>query len=106
MPIFLTVLLSAIAQLYTAFKASGLFRYAIFATAVTLAVGAFGVVRVGIDLLLTGIIPSVPSIVPITLSWVVPSNFDELIAAKIAAEVIFAIYRWQHNIILQAASLP
>lgn len=103
MPIFVTGLITALGYLYTFFKESGIKRYALIAAAGVAVVALFAVVKGVMVGVVAGLALATPDVVAIGLSWVCPYNFNNCIAARVGAELAFAIYRWQHNIILQGA---
>jgi len=66
---------------------------------------AFGVLVVVLNAILAGIVGVLPSFLTIPLSWILPTNINTLIAARIAAAVAIFGWRWQMNVML-AASHP
>lgn len=103
MPLLITGLVNAIAWIYTFFQKSGIKRYALIAAAVTVVIAAFGVVKAAIVSLIAGAAVVAPDMLVTAMSWVAPYNVDDCIAIRVGAELAFMIYRWQHNIVLQAA---
>lgn len=103
MPLLITFFVQAMAWLYAFFQKSGIKRYALIAAAVTAVLAAFAVAKGVVVGLVASISVVMPSILITALSWVVPFNLDDCIAARIAAELAFTVYRWQHNIVLQSA---
>lgn len=103
MPLLVTAILNALGAIYTFFRKTKLANYAIFGTAVVVILAGFAVVKGAIVALVAGVAVSTPPILGVLASWFVPYNLDDCIAARIAAELAFAVYRWQYNIVLAAA---
>lgn len=104
MPIFLTWLLNGLGVLYSFFRKTKLANYAIFAVAMTTVLAAFALVKGAIVGIVATFVAAAPAIFPTVCSWFVPGNLDDCISARIAAELAFAVYRWQYNITLAAAT--
>lgn len=104
MPVLVVVILNALGSLYSFFRKTSLARYALIATAITVVLTAFAIVKASVVAIVAGIAAATPAILGTVCSWFVPYNLDDCISARIAAELAFAVYRWQHNIVLSAAT--
>jgi len=98
-PVLLAKLFAWIVKLYTFFKKSGLERYGFMLTGFTLIAAAFAVVKVLLVGLISGLTLAAPTIVPLVLSWVMPYNLDECVAARLSLEAGLVVYRWKDRVI-------
>jgi len=56
-----------------------------------------GTLYIAVTTILGSIYMALPSELSIPLSWVVPSNIDQLITAYVTFRIALALYRWKHT---------
>lgn len=70
----------------------------IFKTAqIALIFAMMGTLYAAVTSILGSILQSLPDILGIPLSWVCPSNINQLIVAYITFRIALALYRWKHT---------
>lgn len=99
MPIFAAWVGSLITSIATFFAAFLTKRVAIV-LAVIVAAGAFTVTFIaGLNAIIAGIVYAIPPSISLGMSWFIPSNMDDCIAAIMAAHVLRWVYDWNIKVI-------
>lgn len=70
-------------------------RTALTVASLAVIIGMMATLFTAVTLILTGISYAMPDFINIAVSWVAPSNINELLTAYIAFRIALALYRWK-----------
>lgn len=73
-------------------------KAAFWVICVTTIFAAYGVLRLAVAAIVSGLVSSAPDMVETALTWFVPPQFQMIVAARLAAQVAIAMYGFQLNL--------